>query len=122
MPVYEYRCNHCQRKVSLYVRGFSESSAPVCSRCGSTDISRLFSTFAIRKTYIDGYQDILSDSQLTRGLMRNDPKALAEWNRKMSRGSDEEIAPEYEEMMERMDAGEMPTDIGAGGEAPGDLE
>jgi hypothetical protein len=49
-------------------------------------------------------------------MLMNDPKALAEWNRKMSQG--EEVAPEYQEMIERMEKGEMPTEpasTGAGG-------
>jgi len=55
------------------------------------------------------YEDILSDSQLTKGMLGNDPRALSEWNKRMSRG--EKAAPEYEEMVERMGKGEWPTEI-----------
>jgi putative FmdB family regulatory protein len=117
MPVYEYRCNNCQRKVSIYLRGFSAS--PKCPQCGSEDLSRLFSTFAVRGSYKDIYEDILSDKRLTDGLMRNDPRALADWNKRMSRGmEDETIAPEHEEILERMEHGEMPE----GGMPEEDLE
>ena len=109
MPVYEYRCNQCRRKVALYFRGFSESSAPTCPGCGSADLNRLFSTFAVRKTYTDTYEDILSDSQLTRGMLNNDPRALAEWNKRMSKG--EKVAPEYEDMVEKMERGQMPGNL-----------
>jgi hypothetical protein len=71
---------------------------------------------------MDTYEDILSDNQLTSGMMQNDPRALAEWNRRMSRDSDMGIAPEYEEMLERMDAGEMPSGMVGGAEPPGELE
>ncbi len=108
MPVYEYRCNNCRRRVSVYLRNLA--TPPKCPQCGSEDLSRLFSTIAVRGTYKDVYEDILSDRQLTGGLMRNDPRALAEWNKRMSRGmEDETSAPEYEEMLERMEHGEMPT-------------
>ena len=60
----------------------------------------------VQKSYKDVYDSILSDSQLTRGLMNNDPQALAQWNKKMSGG--ETVAPEYQETMERMEHGEMP--------------
>ena len=73
-------------------------------------MSRLFSKFSIGKGewyQREGiYDDILSDHQLVRGLESNDPRALAEWNRRMSRGADEEISPEYEEMTEKLEAGE----------------
>lgn len=61
----------------------------------------------VQKSYKDVYDNILSDSQLTRGLMNNDPRALAEWNDKMSGG--EPIGPEYQETMDRMQRGELPS-------------
>ena len=50
----------------------------------------------MHKTYKDVYEDILSDRELTQGMMSNDPRALAEWNRRMSGG--EKVGPEYEEI------------------------
>jgi hypothetical protein len=72
----------------------------------------------VRKTYKDVYDDILTDNNLTRGMMNNDPRALAEWNKRMSQ--DEPVAPEYEEIVERMNMGEMPTPDMAGKEYAGD--
>ncbi|MBM4451327.1 MAG: zinc ribbon domain-containing protein [Chloroflexi bacterium] len=105
MPIYEYMCHGCQHKVTLYLQTHS-TSPPPCPQCGNNTLDRVFSTFAVRKTHKDVYDSILSNNQLTRGMMRNDPKALAEWNRRMSQG--EPVAPEYEETVERMDRGEMP--------------
>lgn len=68
----------------------------------------MFSAFSMHKTYKDVYEDILSDRDLTRGMLGNDARALAEWNRRMSGG--EKVAPEYEEIMERMERGEMPAE------------
>jgi hypothetical protein len=50
-------------------------------------------------------------------MMADDPRALAEWNRRMSQ--DEEVAPEYEEMLGRMDKGEMPAELA--GKSAGDV-
>lgn len=117
MPIYEYRCNNCRRKVSIYLRDFSAS--PKCPSCGAEDLVRLFSSFAVRKEGSTAiYEDILSDHRLVDGLMRNDPRALAEWNKRMSRGMDEEIAPQYEEMLDRMEHGEMPEEFTGGPEMP----
>ena len=113
MPLYEYWCQQCQRKLMLYSPTFSDD-LPSCPQCGNNTLRRLLSTFSVRsKTYKDVYEDIFSDSQLTRGMMADDPKALAEWNRRMGQG--EEVAPEYEEMLGRMDKGEMPSEpVGEG--------
>lgn len=114
MPIYEYRCGGCGRKVSLLVRGASTTLA--CPRCGSVDLSRLFSTFAMHRTDHDIYEDILSDNQLIRGMEGNDPRAMADWNRRMSRGMDtDNTEPEYRDVVERMERGEMPA-AGSGGD------
>lgn len=108
MPIYEYWCSHCQRKVMIYLPTFSQSSPP-CPQCGNNILQRLLSTFSIHKTDKNIYDDILSDSRLTKGMLSNDPKALAEWNKRMSRG--EEVAPEYKEAIDKMERGEMPTEL-----------
>ncbi len=113
MPIYEYRCNNCRRKAEIFVHGFSLPSNPTCTHCGNEDLSRIFSKFAVRKSKSDKsvYDDILSDSKLTRGLMHNDPRALAEWSRKMSRAADEDSTPETEELMDRLEAGEDVSEV-----------
>jgi len=113
MPLYEYWCSQCRRKIMLYLPTFSQASPP-CPQCGNDTLRRLFSTFSVRsKTHKDVYEDILSDSHLTRGMLADDPRALAEWNKRMSQG--EEVAPEYEEMIERMGKGEMPAELAGSG-------
>ena len=107
MPIYEYWCDSCQRKVSLYQRDIC-SPPPPCQRCGNANLRRMFSTFSTHKTYKDVYEDILSDRELSQGMASNDPKAMAEWNRRMSGG--ERTAPEYEEIVERMEGGEWPAE------------
>ena len=105
MPIYEYWCSSCQRKVSLYQREFSPAS-PTCPYCGNSKLKRIFSTFSMHKTYKDVYDNILSDRELTQGMMSGNPRALAEWNRRMSGG--EKPPPEYEELTQRMEEGEWP--------------
>ena len=115
MPVYEYWCHNCKAKVEVYLPRF-ESVMPPCPRCKNNSLQRLFSTFMVQKSYKDVYDNILSDAQLMRGMMNNDPKALAAWNNKMSGG--EPVAPEYQESLERMEHGEMPSMPPAPGQQP----
>jgi hypothetical protein len=72
----------------------------------------------VQKSYKDVYDNILSDAQLTRGLMNNDPMALAAWNNKMSGG--EPVAPEYQETLDRMQKGEMPSPETGNAQVPDD--
>ena len=105
MPIYEYWCDSCRRVVSSYRRS-SSAPPPPCPRCGSSQLKRIFSTFSVQRTYKDVYEDILSDRELTQGMMRDDPRAITEWNKRMS--GDEKSSPEYEEITERMERGEWP--------------
>jgi len=110
MPIYEYRCGNCRRRVSILVQGFEDPPSLECPRCGGKELTRLFSSFAIGKgeSYLrDGlYEDILSDSKLVRGLESNDPRALAEWSRRMSQATGEEMGPDHEDMLDKLEAGE----------------
>jgi putative FmdB family regulatory protein len=105
MPIYEYWCDSCRRVVSSY-RQSSSVPPPPCPRCGSSELKRIFSTFSVQRTYRGVYEDILSDRELTQGMMRDDPRAITEWNKRMSSG--EKCPPEYEEITERMERGEWP--------------
>jgi putative FmdB family regulatory protein len=105
MPLYEYRCKDCRRKVSVLVRGFSGAGEVTCNFCGGRDLTRLFSTFATVRTDQDIYGDILDDSTLVNRMMHNDPTAMVEWSRRMG-GTEGEKAPEYQEMVERLERGE----------------
>ena len=44
MPLYEYICNNCGKKSELLVR--TSDMEPVCD-CGSKDMERIFSPFAV---------------------------------------------------------------------------
>ncbi len=99
MPIYEYYCGPCRHKLTIYSKTFG-SGEVVCPHCQAV-LKRLFSTFHTRKTYNDVYEGILSDNQLVKGLVRDDPKALVEWNKRMTQG--EKPAPEHEEMIGRLE-------------------
>jgi putative FmdB family regulatory protein len=104
MPVYEYWCQDCQRQIDIYVRG-EETSPTRCTICGGGNLSRLFSSFSFKRGYKDVYDDILSDSRLTRGMLANNPRALAEWNRKMGEAAGD-MTPQDEEVVQRLEKGE----------------
>lgn len=50
MPIYEYRCRQCRSVTALFVRSINSPLQPVCDRCGSADLERRMSGFAIGKT------------------------------------------------------------------------
>ena len=50
MPTYEYRCQDCARVSSFFVRSIGSEVTAVCSHCGSGEMYRRMSSFAVGKT------------------------------------------------------------------------
>jgi len=54
MPIYEYDCHGCRRRVSLLVLRPSTAPPPTCPRCGGTALSRVMSSLLFEVTAADG--------------------------------------------------------------------
>lgn len=127
MPIYEYRCGNCKRRVSIFFRSFSMTADPLCPNCGSDQLARLVSRVAALKSE-DARLEAMSDPSNFGDVDENDPKSVAKFMRKMgNQMGDEELGPEFGEMVDRMESGESPEEIeksmpgmgGAGGEGLG---
>jgi putative FmdB family regulatory protein len=115
MPIYDYQCEACKRRASLYYQTFSaaESAEPTCPSCGSPDLRRLVSRVAVMKSEESRLED-LADPSSFGDLDENDPKSMARWARKMGHELGEDMGDEFNEMVDQMEAGEMPDDEGDG--------
>jgi putative FmdB family regulatory protein len=112
MPIYEYACHDCRRRVSLLWRSFAEAESrqPVCPRCGGARLTRVVSKVAIVRSD-ERRLDDLSDPSALGGLDDDSPQSLARFMRKMADESGEGFDPEFEEVVNRLEAGEDPESI-----------
>ena len=111
MPIYEYRCHDCRRRVSVFFRSFSDvDNAPVCPRCGGQHLSRLISRVSVVRSE-DSRLDDLTDPGMLDGLDEDDPKSVARWMRKMSAEAGEDMPPEFDEVIDRLESGQTPEEI-----------
>lgn len=112
MPIYEYQCHACQRRVSLLWRSISDAQSrdPVCPRCGGHNLTRLISRVAVVRSDENRLDD-MSDPSALSGFDENDPKSLARFMRKMANETGEDLGPEFEEVVGRLEAGEDPEAI-----------
>ena len=111
MPIYEYRCNACGRRAQFFFRSFTTVEEARCPHCQSTDMGRIPSRVAAVKSE-SSYQDFLADPSNFEGIDYNDPKAVAQWARKIGQAAGVDIGSDYEEMVEGMGEGEMPGGVG----------
>jgi putative FmdB family regulatory protein len=111
MPIYEYRCRDCRRRVSLFFRSFSDvQDEPTCPRCGGTRLTRLMSRVSMVRSE-ESRMDDLADPSMLDGLDEEDPKSIARWMRKMSTEVGEDMPPEFDEVVDRLESGQSPEEI-----------
>jgi putative FmdB family regulatory protein len=111
MPIYEYRCHDCRRRVSIFFRSFSDiEDEPACPRCGGSNLTRMISRVAVVRSE-DSHLDDLADPSMLDGLDEDDPKSIARWMRKMSAETGEEMPPEFGEVIDRLESGQTPEQI-----------
>jgi putative FmdB family regulatory protein len=117
MPIYEYDCDGCHRRVSLLIMRPSTAPPPACPRCGSTALTRLMSRFATVKSE-DERLDSLAGSADFAGLDEDDPASVARFMKKMGRELGDDLGDDFESAMdEAMAEGEGAGDGDA--ESPG---
>lgn len=109
MPIYEYRCRDCKRKVTILTLRVSEQVDPRCEHCGGRNLGRLMSRFALVRSEEDRL-DRLGDSDVD----ESDPKSMARWMRKMGQELGEDAGEDFDEMVDDLE--------GAGDDASGDSE
>ncbi|MCD6289818.1 MAG: zinc ribbon domain-containing protein [Anaerolineae bacterium] len=112
MPIYEYYCHDCGRRVSLLWRSFSEAErgTPICPRCGSRNLTRVVSRVSMVRSE-ESRLDDLADPSFLGDLDENDPRSIGRWMRKMSQELGEDLGDEFNEVVERLEAGENPEEI-----------
>jgi putative FmdB family regulatory protein len=111
MPIYEYRCHDCRRRVSLFFRSFSDvQDEPTCPRCGGTHLTRLMSRVSVVRSE-ESRMDDLADPSMLDGLDEEDPKSIARWMRKMSTEVGEDMPSEFGEVIDRLESGQSPEEI-----------
>jgi putative FmdB family regulatory protein len=110
MPIYEYRCNGCGRTVSVFQRSMRTTVAPRCEHCGGEDLTRLVSTFAFHRAASAELDDDFDEDAMMEGLDESDPRSVARWARRMGDRLGEDLGPEFDDMVRRMEGGEMPAD------------
>jgi len=122
MPIYEYRCGDCKRRVSIFFRSFADTNqAAQCPNCGGQHLTRLVSRVATIKSE-DARLEAMSDPSNFGDVDENDPKSVAKFMRKMGdQMGGEDLGPEFGEMVDRLESGESPEEIektmpGLGGE------
>jgi putative FmdB family regulatory protein len=110
MPYYDYRCLDCKRRFSMFMTYSEYGSKPVsCPHCSSEQVHRKIGRVRIARSEGSRLEDLSMPSDLE-GL-DEDPRALGQMMRRMSSEMGEELGPEFNEVVDRLEKGESPEEI-----------
>jgi len=110
MPTYDFVCNNCQQRFDVFMSYSDYGKQPVtCTHCGSSDVRRRMTRIRIAKSEESRMENMMDESALEG--MENDPKALGQMMKKMGSEMGEDLPPEFDDVVDRLEAGQSPEEI-----------
>ena len=114
MPFYDYICLDCHQRFDVFMTFSEYGTRPIlCSQCKSQNVRRGIPHVRMAKSEesrLDSLSSDFSDPSALAGL-ENDPQAMGRMMRKMGKEMGEEIPPEFNEVVDRLEKGQSPEDI-----------
>ena len=110
MPTYQYVCNQCSKRFEVYLSYAEYDQAEViCPKCHSDDVRRRIGRIRIARTEESRLENLMDTENLD-GI-EEDPKTLGHLMRKMGNELGEEMGPEFDEVVSRLERGQDPEEI-----------
>ncbi len=53
MPIYDFQCEKCNQRISVFVRTVSSPVDATCDYCGANELTRLITRFGVSKSISD---------------------------------------------------------------------
>src|SRR5438094_9392129 len=83
MPIYEYQCDACRKRTTLFILSVSNPEPARCQHCGSERLTRLMSRIATPQSE-EARLESLADPTSFGALAESDPKSMARSMKKMA--------------------------------------
>lgn len=116
MPTYEFICLDCKRRFEKFIAFTDYGKISIaCPHCSSLKVQRKIGRVRVAKSD-DSRMDDFSNPAALEG-MEDDPKAMGSMLRKMKSQVGEDVGPEFDEVVGRLEAGESPEEME--GQVPG---
>jgi len=111
MPTYDFICNSCQKRFEVFLTYSEYGKKTVhCEHCNSADVRRRMTKVRIAKTNDNRLESMADELNDLEGL-EDDPAAFGHMMRKMGKEMGEELPVEFDEVVERLEAGQSPEEI-----------
>lgn len=113
MPNYDFICQICNKKFVYYLTYIEYGKKSVdCPICGSSKVARRITRVRIVRSANSRLEN-LDDVSTPEGMAQaeENPQALGRMMRKMSGELGEEMPPEFDEVVDRLEKGQTPEEI-----------
>lgn len=107
MPVYEFRCDSCQGRMTVLVRRIGDPLSPACPTCGSRELSRVFSGFAYHKSLSTIHEESGQPGNAGPDYYK-DPRNIGRWTETKFKEMGMEMPSQVQEMIQSAREGELP--------------
>ena len=111
MPTYDFICNDCHQRFDVFLTFSEYGKKPVtCIHCHSQNVRRRMTKVRIAKSEESRMESMADEFSGIEG-MEDDPKAMGRMMRKMGKEMGEDLPPEFNEVVDRLEKGQSPEDI-----------
>ena len=110
MPTYDYICLNCKKRFDIYLSYQEYGTRPVnCAHCGSDQVKRRAPRVRVLKSDQARLAQMADPSMLEN--LDDDPRALGQMMRKMGSELGQDLPAEFDEVVDRLEAGQSPDEI-----------
>jgi putative FmdB family regulatory protein len=106
MPIYEYRCNQCEREFSQLFLNTREAREVKCKFCDSHDLQRLISSFSIHQTEESRLANFDTSKPKGDDFYR-DSRNVGLWAQKRMKEMGVDLGPKMDEIVEKGRTGKI---------------
>jgi len=111
MPIYEYICHRCKRKVGIFMRIAAIQSDPACPVCGGTGLERVFSSFAVLKSTATVHEESGEPGPGMSADYYKDPRNIGRSMEKQFKNMNMEIPAEIQDSIDKARDGVLPDSL-----------
>jgi putative FmdB family regulatory protein len=108
MPIYEFICQNCHKRLSYLVRDIYAPFAPKCSSCGNTELSRVVSGFTYHKSLNTVWEESGEPTMHPGDDYYRDPRNIGRWVEKKFQDMGQELPLPIQEQIKAVREGVLP--------------
>ena len=111
MPIYEFCCQDCRRKATIFVKSVSSPIDKRCPSCGSGELVRLVSSFGISRTTKSVHEQSGTAGMYDNPDYYKDPRNIGRGVEEKFAQMGMEMPPQIQGMIDSAREGDLPDSV-----------